>query len=60
MSYIIEVEEANNGDVFIPLPDEICEELNWQEGDILEWNLKGNGIVLNKLNDSAGYEVNED
>jgi|TARA_R100000005_G_C5002171_1_gene209676 bifunctional DNA-binding transcriptional regulator/antitoxin component of YhaV-PrlF toxin-antitoxin module len=60
MSYIIEVEEANNGDVVIPLPDEICEELNWQEGDILEWNLKGNGIVLNKLNDSAGYEVNED
>ena len=60
MSYIIEVEEANNGDVVISLPDEICEELNWQEGDILEWNLKGNGIVLNKLNDSAGYEVNED
>lgn len=60
MSYIIEVEEASNGDVFITFPDELVEELGWEEGDILEWNVKGNGITLNKLNDSAGYEVNED
>lgn len=60
MSYIVEVEEAGNGDVFITFPDELVEELGWEEGDILEWNVKGNGITLNKLNDSAGYEVNED
>jgi bifunctional DNA-binding transcriptional regulator/antitoxin component of YhaV-PrlF toxin-antitoxin module len=60
MSYIIEVEEAGDGDLFIAFPDELIEELNWQEGDILEWNVKGNGIILNKLNDAAGYEVNED
>lgn len=60
MSYIVEVEEAGNGDVFITFPDELIEELGWEEGDILEWNVKGNGITLNKLNDSAGYEVNED
>ena len=60
MSYIIEVEETTNGEAFITFPDELIEELNWQEGDILEWNVKGNGITLNKLNDSAGYEVNED
>jgi bifunctional DNA-binding transcriptional regulator/antitoxin component of YhaV-PrlF toxin-antitoxin module len=60
MSYIVEVEEASNGEVFITFPDELTEELGWEEGDILEWNVKGNGITLNKLNDSAGYEVNED
>ena len=60
MSYIVEVEEAGNGDVFITFPDELIEELGWEEGDILEWNVKGNGITLNKLNDTAGYEVNED
>jgi len=60
MSYIVEVEEASNGDVFITFPDELIEELGWEEGDILEWNVKGNGITLNKLNDTAGYEVNED
>jgi len=60
MSYIVEVEEASNGEVFITFPEELTEELGWEEGDILEWNVKGNGITLNKLNDSAGYEVNED
>jgi bifunctional DNA-binding transcriptional regulator/antitoxin component of YhaV-PrlF toxin-antitoxin module len=60
MSYILEVQEDENGDIFISFPDEITEELGWEEGDILEWNLKGNGIVLSRLNDIAGYEVLED
>jgi bifunctional DNA-binding transcriptional regulator/antitoxin component of YhaV-PrlF toxin-antitoxin module len=60
MSYILEVQEDENGDSFILLPDEAIEELGWEEGDILEWNLKGNGIILSRLNDIAGYEVLED
>jgi len=36
------------------------EELGWQEGDVLEWDVKGNGIILSKVNDSAGYVVIED
>jgi len=60
MSYILEVEEDENGDPFITLPDEILEELGWQEGDVLEWDVKGNGIVLSKVNDSAGYVVIEE
>ncbi len=60
MSYIIEVQEDEFGDQFITLPEEVVEELGWQEGDILEWNLKGDGIVLSRLNEIAGYEVLED
>jgi hypothetical protein len=60
MSYILEVQEDKNGEVFVVFPDDIIEELGWQEGDILEWKLKGNGIILSKLNDSAGYEVIEE
>jgi bifunctional DNA-binding transcriptional regulator/antitoxin component of YhaV-PrlF toxin-antitoxin module len=60
MSYILEVQEDENGDLFITLPDDVVEELGWQEDDILEWNLKGDGIVLSKLNDEAGYEVIEE
>jgi bifunctional DNA-binding transcriptional regulator/antitoxin component of YhaV-PrlF toxin-antitoxin module len=60
MSYILEVQEDENGDLFITFPDDVIEELGWQEGDILEWNLKGDGIVLSKLNDEAGYEVIEE
>ena len=59
-SYVLEIEESLGGDLYITFPEELMEELRWLEGDLLEWNVKGNGIVLNKLNDSAGYEVNED
>jgi bifunctional DNA-binding transcriptional regulator/antitoxin component of YhaV-PrlF toxin-antitoxin module len=60
MSYILEVQEDKNGESFIVFPDDIIETLGWQEGDVLEWKLKGNGVLLTKLNDSAGYEVIEE
>jgi len=60
MSYILEVQEDDNGDSYITLPDEVVDELGWQEGDIINWDVKGNGIVLNKVNDSTGYEVIEE
>jgi hypothetical protein len=59
-SYIIEVQEDQDGELFIQFPEEIIEELGWQEGDILSWNLKGEGIILSKLNDESGYEVIEE
>lgn len=60
MSYILEVQEDENGDPFIQLPYEVIEDLGWQEGDILNWDVRGTGIVLTKVNDAAGYEVIED
>jgi bifunctional DNA-binding transcriptional regulator/antitoxin component of YhaV-PrlF toxin-antitoxin module len=60
MSYILEIQEDNNGDLFIVFPEEIIEELNWKEGDVLDWKMKNNGFVLTKLNDPAGYEVIEE
>jgi bifunctional DNA-binding transcriptional regulator/antitoxin component of YhaV-PrlF toxin-antitoxin module len=57
--YIIEVQENNSGDLFIELPDELIDELGWQEGDILNWDLKGDGIVLSKVHDASGYQVEE-
>jgi bifunctional DNA-binding transcriptional regulator/antitoxin component of YhaV-PrlF toxin-antitoxin module len=57
MSYILEVQEDENGEPFITLPDELIEELGWLEGDLLDWDIRANGIILSKVNDSAGYEV---
>jgi hypothetical protein len=39
--YIIEVQENNSGDLFIEFPDELIDELGWQEGDILKLGFKG-------------------
>jgi bifunctional DNA-binding transcriptional regulator/antitoxin component of YhaV-PrlF toxin-antitoxin module len=60
MSYILEVQEDENGDQYIILPDEVIEELGWQEGDVLNWDVRGEGIAISKVNDASGYEVLED
>lgn len=60
MDYTLEIQEDDNGDFFIQFPDDVIEELGWEVGDILEWKLKGNGVVLSKLNDSDRYEVIEE
>lgn len=60
MNYTLEVQEDNNGNYFIELPNEMIEELGWKEGDILEWKLKGQGVILSKLNDPTGYETIEE
>ena len=60
MSYILEVQEDENGDQYITFPDEVVEELGWQEGDVLNWDVRGTGIIITKVNDAAGYEVIEE
>lgn len=57
MSYILEVQEDENGELYITFPEEVIEELGWQEGDILNWDVRGEGIVLSKVHDPSGYEV---
>jgi bifunctional DNA-binding transcriptional regulator/antitoxin component of YhaV-PrlF toxin-antitoxin module len=60
MSYILEVQEDSNGDCFLELPDELIESLGWQEGDLLDWDVRSNGMILSKVNDPTGYEVLEE
>lgn len=60
MSYILEVQEDENGDQFIVFPEEVIDELGWQEGDLLNWDVRGEGIVLSKVNDPSGYEILEE
>ena len=59
-NYIVEIQESDQGELFIEFPDELIDELGWQEGDILNWDLKGEGIVLSKLHDPSSYEVEEE
>jgi hypothetical protein len=51
--YIIEVQEAENGDLFIEFPDDLIDTLGWQVGDVLDWRIKDEGIILKRLNDPA-------
>lgn len=42
-SWIVNLEEDENGDLILPLGDEICKEAGWEVGDTLDWKDLGNG-----------------
>ena len=47
--WILPVNEEN-GEQFINLPDELLEQVNWSEGDTLEWiPSKGDAFILQKV-----------
>jgi len=56
MSYYVELLEDNNGDLVMQIPEEVMETLGWEPGQLLTWDLKGDGIVLQRLNGEGGFE----
>ena len=56
MSYYVELEEDNNGDLFLMIPDEVIETLGWEDNTLLTWDIKGDGIILRSLDSETGYE----
>ena len=46
MSYFIELEEHEDGDLFLTLPEEVIETLGWETGMLLTWDVKGDGIIV--------------
>ena len=56
MSYYVEVEEDEDGELIIQIPEEIIETLGWEENTLLTWDIKGDGIILQRLNGEGGYE----
>lgn len=55
MTDILEIIETPEGDFLLEFPSELCEELGWREGDILDWRIKGSVVILSKVNDPEGY-----
>ena len=44
MSYVVTLEEdPETGDLVMPLPDELLEEVGWKTGDTLNWKDNGDG-----------------
>lgn len=46
--YTIPIESDENDDLYLPLPDDLLDDLGWQEGDILEWSEDIDGTLLLK------------
>ena len=49
INYTVTLEEDGD-ECILPLPDEILDKLDWQEGDILEWVVNDdNTITIHKV-----------
>jgi len=46
--YVLEVQEGDDGEVFVQLPDELLEEAGWREGDTLEYSEDIDGTIMLK------------
>ena len=49
--FSVTVEEDEFGEYMLPIPDEICEELGWDVGDILQYELQDDSFTLRKVQD---------
>ena len=43
MKQIVTIQEDENGELILPLGDDVCEELGWKIGDTLDWKDNGDG-----------------
>lgn len=51
--YTVAVQEDENGDLILPFPDGLLQEMGWLEGDILYWKDNGDGtFAISKTSDS--------
>jgi hypothetical protein len=55
--HIIKLEEDENGDLVLPLSDELLKEVGWKEGDNLNWKDNNDGsFTLTKKNEGIETE----
>ena len=51
-SYVVELEEDEFGYLILPIPDEVLKELDWKEGDDLDFSLRDGTVILQKVYDA--------
>jgi antitoxin component of MazEF toxin-antitoxin module len=55
MAVIVEVQESDDGEMYVEIPDDVLESVGWVEGDCLEWSLRGDSLLLSKIGDPADF-----
>jgi hypothetical protein len=51
-TYVVKLEEDENGDLLLPFPDELLNDMGWKEGTVLYWEINDNGQVIIKEKDA--------
>ena len=40
------IEDPETGDLIMPFPEGMCDELGWEIGDTLQWNMQEDGTII--------------
>lgn len=43
--YTVQIEEDENGEMVLPLPDIITAQLGWKVGDVIDWKINEEGVL---------------
>ena len=49
--FTITLEEDEFGELILPIPYEVCEELGWDIGDTLDYEIQDDCFTLRKVNE---------
>ena len=51
--------EEDGGDLILPVPEDLMDELGWQENDLLEWTIEDDHIVLRRVDEDELEDLGE-
>jgi bifunctional DNA-binding transcriptional regulator/antitoxin component of YhaV-PrlF toxin-antitoxin module len=49
--FIVTLEEDQFGDLVLPIPDQVLEELGWTIGDNIDYTIDEDSLILKKSNE---------
>lgn len=54
-SYTVTLEEGEDDGLILPIPNEILDELGWDDGCLLDWSIDevNNTIIISKVNEDG-------
>lgn len=52
--FTVTIEEDEFGELILPIPDDVCDELGWEVDDILEYSIESDqSFTLRKVNNET-------
>lgn len=46
--FTLTLEDDGHGNVILPIPDEVCDELGWEIDDVLSYSIDGESLIITK------------
>lgn len=56
--FTVTIEEDEFGELILPIPDDVCDELGWEVDDTLEYSIESDqSFILRKVNNETDGSV---